>query len=190
MLPENNDESYLLYYLNNSKNDENSNYVELTEFNYSNETKVPKTLSENLLNYNDAQAIFMINLDRLYKEYFTEDLNKMSLSKLEKMFNDFKLVLMLIENFKNNYKNNTMIDIDINESDISVVSKTSNNYSSVPSMYKMLEGKNNFKNNTSSNNNNNNSNGSYGISLLNSVFGLGRNNKDSKKQDINDIFTN
>ena len=57
------------------------------------------------MNNQDALAVFKINLDKLYKEYFNEEMSKMSFFKMEKMFNDFKITLMLIENFKNSFKN-------------------------------------------------------------------------------------
>ena len=164
----------MLYYLNNNKNDENANYVELTEFNYTND-KISKTLSDNLLNYEEAQAIFMINLEKLYKEYFTEDINKISFSKMEKMFNDFKLVLMLIENFKNTYKNNSKIslsDIDSNSNSKSYFSKLYSIYNKENSEIKnkqVTKQSNSF---------------SYGLNLLNTFFGSRQANQNKNEVKI------
>lgn len=98
----NSDESYLLYYLNNNKNEENTNYVELTEFTYSNESKIPKSLPDSLISSEDVNSILKIDLDKLYNEYFTEDISKLSFFKMEKMYNDFKLILIMIDNIKAN----------------------------------------------------------------------------------------
>lgn len=98
----NSDESYLLYYLNNNKNEENTNYVELTEFSYSNESKIPKSLPDSLISSEDVNSILKIDLDKLYNEYFTEDISKLSFFKMEKMYNDFKLILIMIDNIKAN----------------------------------------------------------------------------------------
>lgn len=106
---ENNDEAYLLYYLNNNKHEENSNYVELTDFIDNESINVSKTLQSSLIENENALAIFKINLDKLNKEYFSDNLNKLSFSKMEKMYNDFKILIMLIENFKNSFKLNKFV---------------------------------------------------------------------------------
>ena len=88
---ENNDENYLLYYLNNNKNEENSNYVELNNINSISESKIPKSISDTLISSDDINTILKIDLNKLYNEYFNEDVNKMPFFKMEKMFNDFKV---------------------------------------------------------------------------------------------------
>ena len=46
------------------------------------------------------------NLEKLYKEYFNNsEFKDLSVNKLEKMSNDFKIFLRLIESFKQNYFN-------------------------------------------------------------------------------------
>jgi hypothetical protein len=47
-----------------------------------------------------ANPIFSIDLDKLYKEYFTGDFREFNILKLEKMFNDFKILVILINNYK------------------------------------------------------------------------------------------
>ena len=98
-----------MYYLNNNKHEENSNYVELTDFIDNESINVSKTLQSSLIENENALAIFKINLDKLNKEYFSDNLNKLSFSKMEKIYNDFKILIMLIENFKNSFKLNKFV---------------------------------------------------------------------------------
>lgn len=103
----------MLYHLNNSKSDgnecqdnstsitynNNSNYIELT--NLSPHITTDSVLSKTLISGN-AGTLSKIDLDKLYKEYFQPDMDDFSIFKMEKMFNDFRIVLKLIENLKEN----------------------------------------------------------------------------------------
>ena len=61
-------------------------------------------LSESYLNVSKiSNPIFSIDLDKLYKEYFNGEFNEFNILKLEKMFNDFKIIVILIESFKQNF---------------------------------------------------------------------------------------
>jgi hypothetical protein len=62
------------------------------------------------LNYNDG--ILNLNTEKLYKEYCTNNFNENSLMKYEYMLNDFKIILKLIESFKNdvNYENKEQLN--------------------------------------------------------------------------------
>ena len=46
----------------------------------------------------------MFDIDKLYKEYFDKDLKEMSLFQIEKMINDFKITVMLIDSYVNKGK--------------------------------------------------------------------------------------
>jgi hypothetical protein len=62
-------------------------------------------LSESIANTSKiANPIFSIDLDKLYKEYFSGEFNEFNILKLEKMFNDFKIILILINNYKKRAK--------------------------------------------------------------------------------------
>lgn len=70
-------------------------------------------INKNLLNENYlslskiSNPIFSIDLEKLYKEYFNGEFNEFNILKLEKMFNDFKIIVILIESFKHKfYKHN------------------------------------------------------------------------------------
>lgn len=62
-----------------------------------------------------GKSLMKIDLDRLYKEYFTSEFKKLPFFKMEKMFNDFKIVLLMIDNFKSNYYNRNSKGKDIFE---------------------------------------------------------------------------
>ncbi len=116
----------------------------------------------------------MINLDKLYREYFSEDISKLSFFKMEKMYNDFKLVLMLIENFKNSYKNNNMLNMELSDIDASFTSKSDKENSYLDKLYEM------YKVKQPENTQHKTNNGSFGLNLINSIFGgLGGVNKKS-----------
>jgi hypothetical protein len=49
-------------------------------------------------------GLLNVDLEKLYKEYFNNsEFKDLSVNKLEKMSNDFKIFLRLIESFKQNY---------------------------------------------------------------------------------------
>ena len=70
--------------------------------------------SRGRININDG--ILNLNTEKLYKDYCTNNFNENSLLKYENMLNDFKIILKLIESFKNDLnigddnsnKNNTI----------------------------------------------------------------------------------
>ena len=63
-------------------------------------------INKNLLNENYLSLskipnpLLSIDLEKLYKEYFSSEFNEFNISKLEKMYNDFKIILILVESFK------------------------------------------------------------------------------------------
>lgn len=129
----NNEENYLIYYLTSAnKQDENKkNYIELTDFNHSVLMNTESTISKSLL-YKHEVNVMHIDLERLYKEYFNIDFAEFSIYKLEKMFNDFKIVLRLIEIFRNNYyktKSNMKSIEENNDSSSNTISPNNKNLS-------------------------------------------------------------
>lgn len=52
---------------------------------------------------NNTNPLLNVDLEKLYKEYFNGDFVEFSIGKLEKMFNDFKIILRLISSFKQAY---------------------------------------------------------------------------------------
>lgn len=95
------DEAYLLYYLSNNNSQtevENENFLEEAE----EDKEIQYNSNSNFLNLNISPSglehLMKIDLDSLYNEYFTKDINSLSLLKLEKMYNDFKILLMTLDN--------------------------------------------------------------------------------------------
>lgn len=85
----------------------------MSEFNNSILLNTDSTISKDLLN--KSVGILNVNLDKLYKEYFNlSNFNEMSIGKIEKMYNDFRIFLRLIESFKQNYKKTSNNLIDFN----------------------------------------------------------------------------
>ena len=85
---------------------------EESENNYENHSKVnlESIKNEQVLQQpaNSDQTLFDIELNKLYNEYFTNcDLSVIPLFKLENMWKDFKIVISMIKNFKDNQGNNT-----------------------------------------------------------------------------------
>jgi len=85
-------------------------------------------INKNLLNENYlkiskiSNPIFSIDLDKLYKEYFNGEFNEFNILKLEKMFNDFKIITILIESFKQKYYKNYNSSINSNKGTNSIFS--------------------------------------------------------------------
>jgi hypothetical protein len=92
--------------------------IELIEINQNINLNTDSVISKHLIiesfenNLKNFNPIFSVDLDKLYKEYFTGDFIEFNVFKLEKMFNDFKLLLILINNYKKKAK---FISIDTEE---------------------------------------------------------------------------
>lgn len=107
----NSDENFLLYHLSNSTElkQEDRSYIELSDFNHGISLNTDSTISKNLLSSSPSSSpgLLSVDLEKLYKEYFNNsEFKDLSVNKLEKMSNDFKIFLRLIESFKQNYFNN------------------------------------------------------------------------------------
>lgn len=95
----NTDEAYLLHYLtnNNSQTEENENFLEGAE----EDKEIEYNQKSNFPNLNISpiglEHLMKIDLDSLYNEYFSKEINCLSLLKLEKMYNDFKILLMTLD---------------------------------------------------------------------------------------------
>jgi len=62
---------------------------------------------------NSDQTLFDLELTKLYNEYFTNcDLADIPLFKLENLYKDFKIIISMIKEFKNNQTKKTNIEID------------------------------------------------------------------------------
>ena len=106
----NSDENFLLYHLSNSTElkQEDRSYIELSDFNHGISLNTDSTISKNLLSSSPSSSpgLLSVDLEKLYKEYFNNsEFKDLSVNKLEKMTNDFKIFLRLIESFKQNYFN-------------------------------------------------------------------------------------
>ncbi len=106
----NSDENFLLYHLSNSTElkQEDRSYIELSDFNHGISLNTDSTISKNLLSSSPSSSpgLLSVDLEKLYKEYFNNsEFKDLSVNKLEKMSNDFKIFLRLIESFKQNYFN-------------------------------------------------------------------------------------
>lgn len=105
----NTDENFLLYHLSNGKKQEDSdNYIELSDFNQNislnTDSSLPKVLVSGKANEQSGMGIFQVNLEKLYKEYFYNvNFTELTFHKIEKMYNDFRIILKLVEFFKNSY---------------------------------------------------------------------------------------
>lgn len=111
------DENFLIYFLSEGEGDNSNNTtkksindnekkdesIELNEFK-ANAVNINTSsiINKSLLNENNG--IINLNLDKLYKEYFNKDLKEMSLYQLEKMVNDFKITIMLVDSYLNKGK--------------------------------------------------------------------------------------
>lgn len=101
----------MLNFLYCSKVDE-TRPIELVELNQNINMNIESVINKNLLNENYLNSlkitspIFSIDLEKLYKEYFNGEFNEFNILKLEKMFNDFKIIIILIESFKQKFSKN------------------------------------------------------------------------------------
>jgi hypothetical protein len=104
-----------LNFLYCNKKDE-TNPIELVELNQNINMNTDSVINKNLLNENYlslskiSNPILSIDLDKLYKEYYNGEFNEFNILKLEKMFNDFKIIVILIESSKQKFfKNDSKI---------------------------------------------------------------------------------
>ena len=111
------DENFLIYFLSEGEGDNSNNTtkksindnekkdepIELNEFK-ANAVNINTSSIINKRLLNENNGIINLNLDKLYKEYFNKDLKEMSLYQLEKMVNDFKITIMLVDSYLNKGK--------------------------------------------------------------------------------------
>jgi hypothetical protein len=97
------DENFLIYYL--TDNEENSSSKKITSNNNDNieltnlinknlNTITESTIDKSLLK--EKYPINKIDFKKLYSEYFSKELKDLSIYQLEKMTNDFKILMFLI----------------------------------------------------------------------------------------------
>ena len=96
--------------------------IELTDFKQNIGINSDSFINKSLIN--NYSGLLMIDLNKLYKEYFNFDFEDFSFFKMEKLFNDFKIVLRLIDLFKQGYYK---IKEGINISSSKSISKEVNN---------------------------------------------------------------
>jgi hypothetical protein len=87
--------------LTNGRKIDDSNLIELSEFSNQINLNTDTTISKSILK--EKQGLLKVDLEKLYRDYFS-DLNfkDFTISKIERMYNDFKIFLRLIESFKQN----------------------------------------------------------------------------------------
>ena len=104
----NNDENYLIYHLTNgNKNDDtlNKNCIEMSDLNHNILINSDSSIRKNLIS--NSLGLLSVDLDKLYDEYFNNhEINDFSIMKIEKMYNDFKIILRLVDSFKGGYYKN------------------------------------------------------------------------------------
>lgn len=99
----NNDENVLLYNLSDKQSDSYQESVELLDYKNDILINTDSTVPKSYLN--NSQALLNVDIDKINREYYNSDFNEMSLVKIEKMSNDFKIVLRLIESFRTSNNN-------------------------------------------------------------------------------------
>jgi len=99
----NKDENYIIYYLNemNEKQNEKNDGFEEEKINNIN-LNVNSNVDKNVLN-DDDNFLNKIDFNKLDNEYFkNKELKDIPIFNLEKMVNDFKIILLLLKKFSNN----------------------------------------------------------------------------------------
>lgn len=106
------DESFLVYFLSEGDNEvknvkkqseKGKSPIELDVFKANSSIiNTSSVMNKELLK--EEEGITKIDLDKIYKEYFNKDLKEMSLFQIEKMINDFKITVMLIDSYINKGK--------------------------------------------------------------------------------------
>ncbi len=113
------------------KQNSNLEYVEFKEVKQNILINTDSIVSKNLLYETNLKfPLLSIDLDKLYKEYFTYEFNEFSILKLEKMFNDFKIILRLVDSFIKAYKNSDIPNRSYNKKMVNELKeKEKNTYS-------------------------------------------------------------
>ena len=99
----NKDENYIIYYLNemNEKQNEKNDGFEEEKINNIN-LNINSNVDKNVLN-DDDNFLNKIDFNKLDNEYFkNKELKDIPIFNLEKMVNDFKIILLLLKKFSNN----------------------------------------------------------------------------------------
>ena len=99
----NKDENYIIYYLNemNEKQNEKNDGFEEEKINNIN-LNINSNVDKNVLNENN-NFLNKIDFNKLDNEYFkNKELKEIPIFNLEKMVNDFKIILLLLKKFSNN----------------------------------------------------------------------------------------
>ena len=99
----NKDENYIIYYLNemNEKQNEKNDGFEEEKINNIN-LNINSNVDKNVLNENN-NFLNKIDFNKLDNEYFkNKELKDIPIFNLEKMVNDFKIILLLLKKFSNN----------------------------------------------------------------------------------------
>ena len=106
------DENFLIYYL--TENDDISNLID-RKINYDDSIELTNVVKRNLNKITEStidksiireiNPITKIDFRKLYSEYFTKDLKDLTIYQLEKMINDFKILILLILFSQNKIKN-------------------------------------------------------------------------------------
>lgn len=102
----NKDENYIIYYLNemNEKQNEKNDGFEEEKINNIN-LNINSNVDKNVLNEND-NFLNKIDFNKLDNEYFkNKELKDIPIFNLEKMVNDFKIILLLLKKYSNNNNN-------------------------------------------------------------------------------------
>ncbi len=107
------DENFLIYYL--TDNDDISNNLIDKKINSDNTIELTNVVNRNLNTITEStidksiikeiNPISKIDFKKLYSEYFTKDLKDLTIYQLEKMINDFKILILLILFSQNKIKN-------------------------------------------------------------------------------------
>lgn len=102
------DESFLVYFLSEGDGEvrttrEGKSPIELDDVK-GNASRINASSVIDKEVMNEEEGVTKIDVDKLYKEYFNKDLKEMSLFQIEKMINDFKITVMLIDSYVNKGK--------------------------------------------------------------------------------------
>ena len=99
----NKDENYIIYYLNEMNEKQKSDNLNYEEEKINNiNLNVNSNVDKNVLN-DDENFLNKIDFNKLDKEYFkNKELKEIPIFNLEKMVNDFKIILLLLKKYNNN----------------------------------------------------------------------------------------
>lgn len=99
----NKDENYIIYYLNEMNEKQKSDNLNYEEEKINNiNLNINSNVDKNVLN-EDENFLNKIDFNKLDKEYFkNKELKEIPIFNLEKMVNDFKIILLLLKKYNNN----------------------------------------------------------------------------------------